>query len=280
MSHATSRRPIGRSASGSTSCSSSVGWSRRGAARRRSCWPARSGSVRGDGARLDRKPGDTVDPAAEIAVDAAGAVRQPRRPQARGGARRVRDRPGRADRPGRRRVDRRLHGRAAAARRAPRLRARRGSWPARRTPCGAMRGSTSMERTNARTLTATTLPEPIDLAVIDVSFISLDKVLGPIARDPAAQAPRSSPWSSRSSRRARAARTTASCATRRSTARCSSGSSQQRRGTGSRHARAHRLADPRPGGQPRVPRPPRGRARRLRRRSRDRIAEVDGGGAP
>jgi 23S rRNA (cytidine1920-2'-O)/16S rRNA (cytidine1409-2'-O)-methyltransferase len=39
---------------------------------------------------------------------------------------------------------------------------------------------TSLERTNARTLTGTTLPEPIDLAVIDVSFISLDKVLGPV----------------------------------------------------------------------------------------------------
>jgi 23S rRNA (cytidine1920-2'-O)/16S rRNA (cytidine1409-2'-O)-methyltransferase len=39
---------------------------------------------------------------------------------------------------------------------------------------------TSLERTNARGLTATTLPEPIDLAVIDVSFISLDKVLGPV----------------------------------------------------------------------------------------------------
>ena len=38
----------------------------------------------------------------------------------------------------------------------------------------------SMERTNARTLTATTLPEPVDLVTIDVSFISLDKVLGPI----------------------------------------------------------------------------------------------------
>ena len=38
----------------------------------------------------------------------------------------------------------------------------------------------SMERTNARTLTPTTLPEQIDLATIDVSFISLDKVLGPI----------------------------------------------------------------------------------------------------
>jgi 23S rRNA (cytidine1920-2'-O)/16S rRNA (cytidine1409-2'-O)-methyltransferase len=39
---------------------------------------------------------------------------------------------------------------------------------------------TSLERTNARTLTPATLPEPVDLAVIDVSFISLDKVLGPI----------------------------------------------------------------------------------------------------
>jgi 23S rRNA (cytidine1920-2'-O)/16S rRNA (cytidine1409-2'-O)-methyltransferase len=39
----------------------------------------------------------------------------------------------------------------------------------------------SMERTNARTLDAATLPEPVDLAVIDVSFISLGLVLGPVA---------------------------------------------------------------------------------------------------
>ncbi len=39
----------------------------------------------------------------------------------------------------------------------------------------------SMERTNARTLTATTLPEPISLAVIDASFISLALILGPVA---------------------------------------------------------------------------------------------------
>jgi 23S rRNA (cytidine1920-2'-O)/16S rRNA (cytidine1409-2'-O)-methyltransferase len=38
-----------------------------------------------------------------------------------------------------------------------------------------------MERTNARTLTASALPEPVDLAVIDVSFISLGLVLGPVA---------------------------------------------------------------------------------------------------
>lgn len=36
-----------------------------------------------------------------------------------------------------------------------------------------------MERTNARNLQS--LPEPIDLAVIDVSFISLRQVLGPVA---------------------------------------------------------------------------------------------------
>ncbi len=45
----------------------------------------------------------------------------------------------------------------------------------------------SMERTNARELTAATLPEPVALATIDVSFISLGLVLGPVA---AALAPR------------------------------------------------------------------------------------------
>jgi 23S rRNA (cytidine1920-2'-O)/16S rRNA (cytidine1409-2'-O)-methyltransferase len=39
----------------------------------------------------------------------------------------------------------------------------------------------SMERTNARDLTAAILPETISLATIDVSFISLARVLGPVA---------------------------------------------------------------------------------------------------
>jgi 23S rRNA (cytidine1920-2'-O)/16S rRNA (cytidine1409-2'-O)-methyltransferase len=39
----------------------------------------------------------------------------------------------------------------------------------------------SMERTNARTLTASSLPEPVGLTTIDVSFISLDLVLAPVA---------------------------------------------------------------------------------------------------
>ncbi|HEU4919601.1 MAG TPA: TlyA family RNA methyltransferase [Candidatus Limnocylindrales bacterium] len=39
----------------------------------------------------------------------------------------------------------------------------------------------SIERTNARTLEAGSLPEVVDLAVVDVSFISLELVLGPVA---------------------------------------------------------------------------------------------------
>jgi 23S rRNA (cytidine1920-2'-O)/16S rRNA (cytidine1409-2'-O)-methyltransferase len=38
-----------------------------------------------------------------------------------------------------------------------------------------------MERTNARSLTPVTLPESVDLGVVDVSFISLALVLAPIA---------------------------------------------------------------------------------------------------
>ena len=39
----------------------------------------------------------------------------------------------------------------------------------------------SMERSNARDLSASILPEPVMLATIDVSFISLGLVLGPVA---------------------------------------------------------------------------------------------------
>jgi 23S rRNA (cytidine1920-2'-O)/16S rRNA (cytidine1409-2'-O)-methyltransferase len=40
----------------------------------------------------------------------------------------------------------------------------------------------SMERTNARTLRSTSLPERVTLATVDVSFISLRLVLGPIVK--------------------------------------------------------------------------------------------------
>jgi 23S rRNA (cytidine1920-2'-O)/16S rRNA (cytidine1409-2'-O)-methyltransferase len=39
----------------------------------------------------------------------------------------------------------------------------------------------AIDRTNARALTPTSLPEPVEVAVVDVSFISLRLVLGPIA---------------------------------------------------------------------------------------------------
>lgn len=39
----------------------------------------------------------------------------------------------------------------------------------------------SMERTNARALGPGSLPTPVDLAVVDVSFISLDRILRPVA---------------------------------------------------------------------------------------------------
>jgi 23S rRNA (cytidine1920-2'-O)/16S rRNA (cytidine1409-2'-O)-methyltransferase len=39
----------------------------------------------------------------------------------------------------------------------------------------------SMERMNARGLGPGVLPSPVDMAVIDVSFISLDRILGPVA---------------------------------------------------------------------------------------------------
>ena len=63
---------------------------------RRCCSAARSGSGTGDAARVDRKPGDLVDPGRRDRGRRAGAVRQPRRPQARRGAGRVRHRSGAA----------------------------------------------------------------------------------------------------------------------------------------------------------------------------------------
>ena len=95
----------------------------------------------------------------------------------------------------------------------------------------------SMERTNARSLTATTLPEPVALATIDVSFISLGLVLGPVATTLAPGGARSSRWSSPSSRPAVAGRTTASSAIRRSIARSSSERSRSLGASGSARAR-------------------------------------------
>ena len=134
----------------------------------------------GDGARLDRKPGDLVDPALPLAVEAPDPY------VSRGGHKLAAaldafdvdpsDRVcldagastgGFTDvllQRGARRVYAVDVGRgqlAESLRQHPRV--------------------VSMERVNARTLTAATLPEPVSLATVDVSFISLRLVLAPIA---------------------------------------------------------------------------------------------------
>ena len=150
-----------------------------------------AGKVRvgaGDGARFDHKPGDAVDPAAEI------AVAQPEPYVSRGGHKLA----AALDAFG---IDPRgvtgLDVGASTggftdvllqrgARHVYALDVGRGQL------ADALRRDdrvTSMERTNARTLTDATFPEPIGLAVIDVSFISLDKVLGPIAATLGPRAP-------------------------------------------------------------------------------------------
>ncbi len=69
---------------------------------------------------------------------------------------------------------------------------------------------TSRERTNARTLTAASLPAAVDLAVVDVSFISLARVLAPIGSTLAPgrtdRAPGQAPVRSRTRGRARRGR--------------------------------------------------------------------------
>jgi len=133
----------------------------------------------GDGARLDRKPGDLVDPATTLEVEA------PEPYVSRGGHKLAAaldafavDPEGRVCldvgastggftdvllQRGARRVYALDVGRGQLAerlRRDPRV--------------------VSMERTNARTLTVKALPEPVSLATVDVSFISLRLVLAPI----------------------------------------------------------------------------------------------------
>ena len=111
---------------------------------------------------------------------AAAAFRLPRRREARERARRARRRRGRRRLPRRRRVDGRLHGLPAPARRGARDRARRRLRPAppeaarrpARRPC-------SSGRTRAR---STELPFAPQLVVCDVSFISVRTALPPVLR--------------------------------------------------------------------------------------------------
>ena len=134
----------------------------------------------GDGARLDRKPGDLVDPATTLEVEA------PEPYVSRGGHKLAAALDAFAvDPAGRVCLD---VGASTggftdvllqrAARRVYALDVGRGQLAERLRRDDRV---VSMERTNARTLTAISLPEPVSLATVDVSFISLRLVLGPIA---------------------------------------------------------------------------------------------------
>ena len=135
---------------------------------------------------------------------------------------------------------------------------------------------TSMERTNARTLTAETFPERIELVSIDVSFISLDRVLGPVATTLAPRAdvvalvkPQFEAGKGRTDHgvvrdpaihREVLERVVAASAA-----------------AGLGLARRHRVADPRAGGQSRVPAAPRPRPGLRGDRRSDRRAHPAGG---
>jgi 23S rRNA (cytidine1920-2'-O)/16S rRNA (cytidine1409-2'-O)-methyltransferase len=133
----------------------------------------------GDGARFDRKPGDLVDPATTLEVES------PEPYVSRGGHKLA----AALDAFGVDPVDRVCLDVGAStggftdvllqrgARRVYAIDVGRGQLaePLRRDS-----RVISMERTNARTLDATSLPEPVTLASVDVSFISLRLVLTPV----------------------------------------------------------------------------------------------------
>ncbi len=134
----------------------------------------------GDGARSDRKPGDLVDPTAAVSVVA------PEPYASRGGYKLAAaldafgiDPAGLvcldvgASTGGFTDV---LLQRAAARVYAVDVGRGQLAEPLRRDPRVVV-----MDRTNARSLGPALIPEPIDLAVVDVSFISLGLVLGPVA---------------------------------------------------------------------------------------------------
>jgi 23S rRNA (cytidine1920-2'-O)/16S rRNA (cytidine1409-2'-O)-methyltransferase len=141
-----------------------------------------AGKVRvgeGDAARGDRKPGDLVDPSSNLQVD------QPAEWVSRGAHKLLAALDAfRIDPMGQVALD---VGASTGgftdvllrrgARRVYALDVGRGQLAERLRADGRV---VSLERTNARDLTATTLPEAVDLAVIDVAFISLGLILGPV----------------------------------------------------------------------------------------------------
>ena len=131
--------------------------------------------------RPSRPPGSTTDVALVVRRGPDRArLRLPRRAQARRracGVPAARARGRRTPLPGRRRLDGRLHRRAAARRgraRWSRSTSATASWPGR---CAATSGSSSTTARTSASSTAELIGGPVDLVVGDLSFISLQLVL-------------------------------------------------------------------------------------------------------
>ena len=116
-----------------------------------------------------------------VEIEAGSAIRLTRRAQARRRARLPRDRRRRPRLPRRRRLDRRLHGLPAPARRSPGRRGRRRPRTARLVAARGRAGRRRWRASTRASSSAAALPFEPELAVIDVSFISLRKLLEPVA---------------------------------------------------------------------------------------------------
>ena len=210
------RRP--RVGLGSTCSSWSAGLRRRARGPRRWCWRARCAWARATGRGPTSRPATWSSERCRGQRQRGPALGQPRRPQAGGGARRLRDRSGRPRRPRRRRVDRRVHGRPARSRRDARVRARRRVRAARRAaatgPAGRLDGAGQRADARARRPARARGPRGRRRLVHLAAARARPDPLG-AARRPRPDRRR---WSSRSSRPGGPRRRAASCATRRSTA--------------------------------------------------------------
>ena len=262
---------------GSTRCSRSAGCSRRAAARRRRCSPARCGSAP-HGARAS-KPGAARRRRRRADGRRGAALRLARRHQARQRARGERARRRRA---------------AAASTSAPRPAASPTacSQPGRPHVVALdvaygelswrLRGDprvTVIERFNARELRADALPYAPELIVVDVSFISLRTVLPARARLRGAALRRAGARQAAVRGRPRAGRPRRRRARRRAAARARCSTWPRRRAALGASVRGfHRSGLPGPEGQPRdVRRARRGRARIARRTSRRLALAADPG---
>ena len=197
---------------------------------------------------------------AAVSVSEGPRLGQSRRPQAGRGARRLRDRSGRAS-------SRSTSARPPAASRtccsiAARRACTRSTSAMASSPSGSARtrGSCRWSGSTRGRSHRGVLPEAVDLAVVDVSFISLRLVLDPIrsvlrdGRGPIVALVKPQFEAGRAEAKGGVVRDAVGPPPghRRG---CG-----ERRGAGARDARRHRVADPGSRGQPRVPRPPPGRA--------------------